>query len=159
MTHGGCARPRRSGVTLLELLVVLCLIGLVAAVVAPAIRAPAPARPALEQLMLAAREAAARRGEVVYLRIDASGRWRMEGAASPSPGVIAGGQIAPPGPAPVTVILSPIGTCAVDVPTAAAGAAVGLDPLTCQPGPSRPPPTPPAPPAPPAPVSRGPPAE
>jgi hypothetical protein len=116
----------------MELLVVLLLIGLAAAVVAPAIRAPTTLRRPLGQVVLAAREAAARRGELIYLRIDPSGQWRIEGAASAPQHVIAAGRIAPVRGLPMALILSPIGTCAADVRTAASGTAVTLDPLTCE---------------------------
>ena len=123
----------RSGFTLVELLVVLVLMGLAAALVAPALF---PERGAEQRdfaaLVEAARDAAARRAEVVSLHLEQSGEWRLEGAASPEQGAIAAGRLAGfPGP-PFTLVVSPIGTCAFDVRSGAAARSVALDPLTCE---------------------------
>ncbi|HEX7336965.1 MAG TPA: prepilin-type N-terminal cleavage/methylation domain-containing protein, partial [Gemmatimonadales bacterium] len=77
------ASPRSdAGVTLIEMVVVLVLIGLTAALAVPALLRPPPRESGLRELVSSAREAAIRRGESVHLRIGASGEWRIEGAAS-----------------------------------------------------------------------------
>jgi prepilin-type N-terminal cleavage/methylation domain-containing protein len=120
------------GFTLVEMLVVLVLIGLAAALAAPALRQSRPERPPLSRLIPAAREAAARRGEVVQLRIAASGDWRLDGAASSAPEPIASGRVdAFPG-LPLTLVVSPIGSCAFDARSRAAARAMPLDPLACE---------------------------
>lgn len=122
---------RAFGFTLIEVLVVLALMGLAAGLVAPALLHARRQRPALNSLIPTAREEAARRGEMVYLRVDGSGQWRMEGAASPAAGPFAAGHVEPFPGVPLTLIVSPLGTCAFDVPSAAAARVIQLDPLTC----------------------------
>src|SRR3989442_1011622 len=109
------AMTRRAGFTLIEMLVVLVLMGLAVALVAPALFPARHDESALRALLGSARDAAARRGEVVYLRIDVGGRWRME----------------PVFATPVTLVVSPLGSCAFDVRSSAAAAVVALEPLTC----------------------------
>ena len=124
--------PRRSGFTLIEILVVLILMGLAAALVAPALLPHHHDQSALSALLASAREVAARRGEVVYLHIDPTGQWRMEAGANPLAGTLATGSVPPFLAASVTLMVSPLGSCAFDVRSAAAAGAVALDPLTCQ---------------------------
>src|SRR2546427_1867274 len=128
--------PRRSGFTLIEILVVLILMGLAAALVAPALLPPHHDQSALSALLGSAREVAARRGEVVYLHIDPTGQWRMEAGANPLAGTLATGSVPPFLTASVTLIVSPLGSCAFDVRSAAAAGAAGVPPL---PPPHRPP--------------------
>ena len=124
--------PRRSGFTLIEMLVVLILMGLATALVVPVLLPPSRHDSALNALLASAREVAARRGEVVSLHIDATGQWRMVAAANPLGGTFATGSVQPFLTTPVTLIVSPLGSCAFDLRSAAAAAAVPLDPLTCE---------------------------
>jgi type II secretory pathway pseudopilin PulG len=110
------------------MVVVLLIIGLAAAVVVPALLRSKPVESRLSALIATARETAIRRGETIYLRIGASGAWSIEGAASSNAGVLVSGQVDPIG-APLTLLVSPTGSCAPDVPSAAA--APSIDPLTC----------------------------
>jgi len=119
------------GFTLIEMLVVLVILTLAAALAVPALRAIRPDRPALTELIPATRDAAARRGETVYLRIAESGDWRMEGAASAQAGPLATGRVNPFPGLPLTLIVSPLGSCAFDVRSSQAARAIQLDPLTC----------------------------
>jgi len=123
---------RRSGFTLIELLVVLILMGLAALLVAPALLPPHRDHSALDALLSSAREVAARRGQVVYLHIDPLGQWRMEAGANPREETLASGRVQPFVTAPVTLMVSPLGSCAFDLRSAAAADAVALDPLTCE---------------------------
>jgi prepilin-type N-terminal cleavage/methylation domain-containing protein len=120
------------GFTLVEMLVVLVLLGMAAALAAPALRSFSPPRPALSSLIPGSRDAAARRGETVYLRVAASGKWRMEGAASSGAGPLATGQVDPFPGLPLTIIVSPLGSCAFDLRSAQAARTIRLDPLTCK---------------------------
>ena len=128
--------PRRvlalSGFTLVEVLVVLILMGLVAALVAPALIPHRHEGSALAALIESARDAAARRGETVYLTIMPTGEWRMEGGATPLEGTLARGRVQPSLAVAVTLVVSPIGSCGFDARSAAAAVAVLLDPLTCE---------------------------
>jgi prepilin-type N-terminal cleavage/methylation domain-containing protein len=120
---------RRAGYTLLEMLVVMVLLGLAAAVVLPALVTPPHDTTPLRDLIATTQEAAADRGEVLYLRIDAGGAWLIEGA-NPREGTLEHGRL-PEGGAPLTLIVSPLGSCAPDVPSAASGASPALDALGC----------------------------
>jgi prepilin-type N-terminal cleavage/methylation domain-containing protein len=122
----------RRAFTLLELLVVLVLMGVAAAIVVPAFRsATRQPPPRLGQLIPPARDAAARRGEVIYLHVAASGAWRMDGAASPTTTPLAAGRIDAFAGLPLTLVVSPTGTCAFDLRSAAAARVIRLDPFTC----------------------------
>jgi prepilin-type N-terminal cleavage/methylation domain-containing protein len=120
------------GFTLIEMLVVLVLLGMAAALAAPALRSFRPPRPALSSLIPGSRDAAAKRGETVYLRIAESGVWRMEGAASSDAGPIATGRVDPFPGLPLTIIVSPLGSCAFDLRSTEAARSIRLDPLTCK---------------------------
>src|SRR5947209_11990916 len=76
--------PARPGFTLVEMLVVLILMGLAAALVAPALLVPHHHASTLNDVVAGAREAAARRGEVLSLSIEPTGLWRLEGGANRS---------------------------------------------------------------------------
>jgi prepilin-type N-terminal cleavage/methylation domain-containing protein len=125
----------RRGYTLIEMLVVLVIMGLAAALVAPVLLRPTTydRQRQLTAVVQAARITAANRGEVIYVRIEPTGQWHMEGGGLPIEGDVARGRMNRLSAAPLTLIVSPIGSCAFDVrSTAAAAAVVQLDPLTCQ---------------------------
>jgi prepilin-type N-terminal cleavage/methylation domain-containing protein len=123
-----------SGFTLVEILVVLILMGLVAALVVPRLL-PRHDKSDVNVLLRSAREVAARRGEVVYVHIDPTGEWRMDAGANrgdvSAPTLLAAGRVEPFLTAPVTLMVSPLGTCGFDVRSAAAVGAVPLDPFSC----------------------------
>src|SRR5437870_12776354 len=116
----------RSGFTLIEILVVLILMGLLFALVAPTLLPRHQDKSDVNALLRSAREVAARRGEVVYLHIDPTGDWRMEGTHTP----LATGHVQPFLTVAVTVMVSPLGTCCFDVRSAAAVGTVPLAPLS-----------------------------
>lgn len=127
----------REGFTLIELIVVLAIMSLAAAVVLPAL-ARAPAGTTVQSVIESARDAAARRGEIVYLRIKPSGTWHLEGGGSPleSESDEASGRITPLAAAPLTLLVAPSGSCAFDVRSSAtarglAAHGLSLDPLSC----------------------------
>lgn len=120
----------RRGYTLIEIIVVLVIMGLAATLVAPALfRSPTYDRQRqLTALVQSARSAAADKGEVVYVRIEPSGAWDMEATE----GQFSNGRIDRLSGSPLTLIVSPVGSCSFDVrSSAAAAAAIALDPLTC----------------------------
>jgi prepilin-type N-terminal cleavage/methylation domain-containing protein len=122
----------RGGFTLIEMLVVMVLLAMAAALAAPAIRSVLPARTGLTSLLPAARDAAASRGETIYLRISETGEWRMEGASSTQAGPFATGHIDPVPGLPLTLVVSPQGSCAFDLRSSKAAGAIHLDPVTCK---------------------------
>lgn len=121
-----------AGYTLIELLVVLAILALASAVVLPALlRARVDDQP-LQTLVERARAAAARRGEIIYLRVEPTGAWHMEGGGSSElehDGI--DGRTAPVSTVPFTLRVSPSGSCAFDVRSAAAARSVPVDPLSC----------------------------
>ncbi|UCF18610.1 MAG: prepilin-type N-terminal cleavage/methylation domain-containing protein [Gemmatimonadota bacterium] len=123
----------RSGFTLVEVVVVLILLGLAAGLVAPAIIfRDDRGESQLAQLIGGAQDLSARRGEIMHLRVDAGGEWRIEGAASLEEGLIARGRIDDFQGPPFTLVVSPIGTCGFDVRSTEAALAFPVDPLTCE---------------------------
>jgi prepilin-type N-terminal cleavage/methylation domain-containing protein len=124
---------RRSGYTLLEIVVVLILMGLAAALVVPAVLPPREEDvPSLTALIKTARQSAVRRAEVVHLTITASGDWRLDGAASLVDGPFATGRLGAYDGPPATLVASPLGACAFDAFSSAATARIALEPLTCE---------------------------
>lgn len=101
----------RRGVTLLELIVVLALLGLVLALAARAFIVPTSTpRSDLDAALTTARRAATIRGEPVTLTLDEAGAWRVDGDASPSAPPIATGRVGAP-VGRLRVRISPLGTC------------------------------------------------
>jgi prepilin-type N-terminal cleavage/methylation domain-containing protein len=134
LDHSFAMRQRRSAFTLIELIVVLAIMALATALVAPALLRPFRDDSAqLAAVITSARETAAARGEIIYLRIDPTGDWHMEGGGSSREGEVTRGRMRPLARVPLALIVSPTGSCAFDVrSSAAAAAAVTLDPLTCE---------------------------
>jgi prepilin-type N-terminal cleavage/methylation domain-containing protein len=124
-----------TGYTLLEILVVLVLLGLSAALAVPVLSgAPRRAAP-LRDLVARARETAIERGEVVYLRLEPDGAWSIEGGAGTATavreGVLARGRIASPVATPTTLRVAPLGSCAFDVRSLGNGPAFVVDLPSC----------------------------
>jgi hypothetical protein len=118
---------------LLEIIVVLVILAIAAGVAAPALLPPRdPVRTGLAPLIPAAQEAAARRGETIRLRVGVSGDWRMEAASSAQDGPLTTGRVSPFAGLPLTLIVSPIGSCGFDGSSAAAAAAIPLDSMVCE---------------------------
>ncbi|MGZ8414640.1 MAG: prepilin-type N-terminal cleavage/methylation domain-containing protein [Gemmatirosa sp.] len=101
-------RPARRGVTLLELLVVLLLLGLAAALAAPRLLRPraADAGDPLARTVAMGRALALRRAEALRLEIDADGRWRLVARDS----VLQRGAL-PTATTPLRLGISPLGVC------------------------------------------------
>jgi len=101
----------RRGVTLLELIVVLALLGLVLAIAAPSFIVPAArTESGLGRALDVARRAALIRGEPVTLSLARDGSWRVDGTASIGAPSIATGSLGGPTTA-MRVHVSALGTC------------------------------------------------
>lgn len=110
----------------------MIVLSLVAALALPALsRNSERRRSELASLLLLSREAAARRGETIHLEIAASGAWTIEGSASRTDGPIRAGQVNSFAGLPLTLIVSPMGSCGFDARSARTASKVRLDPLTC----------------------------
>jgi prepilin-type N-terminal cleavage/methylation domain-containing protein len=124
---------RRRGFTLLEVIIVLLLMAMATALVAPSIGSRQPSsRDELAALLQVARVAAVRRGEVVTVTVAASGQWRLDGDASAADGPIATGQLGAKPAAALTVAVSPLGGCAPALDSASTVLLASVDPLTCE---------------------------
>lgn len=127
----------RNGLTLIEMLVVLLLMSVSAALVAPTLFRPAkPAEPALAPLLRNAKDVAVRRAETIYLRIGAGGEWRVQGSSALEQEDLARGQLAGFRGPPLTLVFSPLGTCGLTAESAAAARTLSLNQLTCELAPS-----------------------
>jgi prepilin-type N-terminal cleavage/methylation domain-containing protein len=109
--QGASHLPLRSGITLLELVIVIVILGLILALVAPSMMTPA-SKPESELGMVleTARRAAVVRAQPVTLSIDASGAWRVDADVNPSPTSISSGTLGTPIGA-LRVHVSAMGTC------------------------------------------------
>ena len=123
------------GYTLIEVIVVLVLMALAAALVAPAFVAPRDRGAAITRIIGEVRALAIRRAEAMELSIEPSGAWRVDGVATAQTGPLATGTISPAPAVALVLVFSPLGSCAPSVTTAAAAGFLQLDPLTCE-GPS-----------------------
>jgi prepilin-type N-terminal cleavage/methylation domain-containing protein len=125
------------GYTLLELVVVLILLGVVAAVVATGLAAlRADPAPELRLVIGNARDAAIRRGETIHLRVDRSGAWRMAAGAPERSKLLMSGRLHAPVRAASDLVFSPLGTCASPAESLPPAPNLEIDPLTCQVSPS-----------------------
>jgi prepilin-type N-terminal cleavage/methylation domain-containing protein len=124
-------KPGQSGYTLLEVIVVLVLLTIAAALVAPSLL-PGRANPSspVSQLVASARAASVRRGEMIHLRIDRAGNWEARTGNASQP--LMSGRLSDPPKGAVDLILSPLGTCASSVGSTPIETPTGLDPLTCE---------------------------
>lgn len=121
----------RSAFTLLELMVVLALMGLAMAVVAPSfVVRPPSAGEATQRVVASARRAAMRRAQTVDLQVANNGDWRAIVAGRDSEEVILSGELPALAAGAVNLRISPLGICMSRAETGAARAQL-FDPLTC----------------------------
>jgi hypothetical protein len=114
------------------LIVVMIVLSLAAAIALPGLsRRKEPRGGELPSLILLSQEAAARRGETIHLEIAGSGAWTIRGSASRADGPIRAGQVDSFPGLPLTLIVSPLGSCGFDARSAKSASEVRLDPLTC----------------------------
>ena len=133
-------RGARRGVTLLELLVVLVLMGVSAALVLPVLDRPDGAQRMTEaELISLARRMAIGRAEPLRLRLDSDGVWAVVSAREGTP--IRSGRIdlAPNARAAIAtsrldLSIDALGTCmpSADVARSALAANGNFDPLACE---------------------------
>jgi prepilin-type N-terminal cleavage/methylation domain-containing protein len=123
---GRTSRARRAGVTLVELLVVLVIVGLATTVVVPAVRGPAEAAVTTEDPLRTAQQLAVQRGEAVTLALASDGRWAATRSAQPDD-TIRQGRATPT--LTGTLAMLPSGAC---LPVALVDARGAWDPIGCR---------------------------
>ncbi|MEJ2184668.1 MAG: prepilin-type N-terminal cleavage/methylation domain-containing protein [Gemmatimonadota bacterium] len=116
-----------SGVTLVELLVVLLVMGLTTALVVPSLIVPEPSRePPVNALLARVVDMAAAREQPLELQVHADGHWQVfaDGARE----ALAEGTFPDRASQPFVLLVSSLGTCG---PEPGASLPFDLDPLTC----------------------------
>jgi prepilin-type N-terminal cleavage/methylation domain-containing protein len=115
------------GVTLLELLIVLVLMGLAAGLVAPMLRPIAASTGAADvAIVAAARRRAVQRAEPLRLRFTRAGAWTVRSVAS---GEVLDSGSARGGLAEGEWLLDPLGAC---LPASGSASAAAFDALMCR---------------------------
>ncbi|MEO6055408.1 MAG: prepilin-type N-terminal cleavage/methylation domain-containing protein [Gemmatimonadales bacterium] len=124
-----------AGFTLLEVVVVLILLGIASAVVAPSLLvrpSPASAEAMMQALVRNAREAAIRRGEMVRLTVHRSGEWQATAGTPPTRELLMSGRLTRPPVLPADLLFSPLGTCAPSIQSDGGAPFGAFDSLTCE---------------------------
>ena len=129
-----CPQRVRRGVTLLELLVVLTLMGAAAALVAPALgvwpsSGSSGATTAVNAALTSARRQAIRRAEPLRVRVAADGVWAL--VSQRDGAVIDSGRVAMADDAtvePIDLLIDALGTC---MPPAGRSGGAAVDLLAC----------------------------
>jgi len=121
----------RSGFTLLELVVVLAIMGLGMAIVAPSLVLRSPStEEALQRVVADARRVATRRAQTVTLDVDAEGAWQVAGAERDSSEVLLSGELGAVSRGRISLRITPLGLCLTSADSGRGGSPV-VDPLTC----------------------------
>lgn len=144
----------RRAFTLLELVVVLAIIGLGIAVVAPSlVLRPPSSEESMKRVVASARRVAMRRAQTVTLDVDDNGVWRVAGAGRDTPEVLLRGELDERPLREVHLRITPLGLCLSEARGAGSGqqaagsgqreagtgngypaavsGSVSFDPLTC----------------------------
>lgn len=103
--------PARGGVTLLELLLALALVGGMVALVAPALRTPPARGGQLESVLRVARSSAIARAQTLTLSIGLGGDWSVRPLPPGDSVEVLGGRLDAPPSAPFELQLSAMGAC------------------------------------------------
>jgi len=113
--------------------VVLILLGLGAALVAPALVAPSGPSATLQRILIQSQELAMRRAETVVLEVTAAGEWTVFGASSEEEGALAQGELeGDPPPQDFSLRIAPTGSCGLDLKTDTGPWRPDLDLVTCR---------------------------
>jgi prepilin-type N-terminal cleavage/methylation domain-containing protein len=119
---------RRPGVTLLELVVVLAIIGLGLTLAAPRFLShPRKQENAIQRVIDGARREAVRRAGAILLSFEANGQWTVEATDADAENVSAG-NVDWPYTGPMRLNISALGACTIDATDAAP---LRVDPVRC----------------------------
>jgi type II secretory pathway pseudopilin PulG len=105
-------------VTLLELVAVLFVLGMGAALVLPSFVLPAAPEATVDRLVEGARERAIARAQALTLAVGRDGRWTLA-TGTPDEAPVDTGHLAVAPAADVRVLVSPLGACVLVAPVAA----------------------------------------
>jgi prepilin-type N-terminal cleavage/methylation domain-containing protein len=122
---------RSSGLTLVEVVVVLVLVGLAYAFAAPSFLSP-PRAPddAMQRVINAARWVAVHRAGSVTLSFEPDGHWAIDGRPPGSARLLAG-ILTLPYPSPLRLRISPLGACMLNSAGALERSLI-IDPIHCR---------------------------
>ncbi len=128
---------RRSapGFTLVEIVVVLVVLGLSAALVAPALLPPREEGPSasLWGVIAWVQDMALRRGETLVLEVTPDGSWTAFGASSLEVGPLGAGELdGDPPRHGFSLRVGPLGSCGLTLEADTLGWRPPVDPLTCR---------------------------
>jgi prepilin-type N-terminal cleavage/methylation domain-containing protein len=125
------ARPGSRGLTLLEMVVVLVLLGVALTLSVPSLDPPRPrSDDPLQRVLDDARRAAIRRSQSLFLAIEADGRWVVEAAREGESETVLRGRLGVTPIGALRVLVSPLGACWIEAE--GSGPAAALDPLRCR---------------------------
>jgi prepilin-type N-terminal cleavage/methylation domain-containing protein len=124
----------KRGFTLAEIVVVLVVLGLGAALVAPALVPPGQDDVvSISAVIGLAQNVAAGRGETVVLSVSPDGGWEIHGASSASAGALSAGHLPDSlSGSGFTLRVAPFGSCGTTLASDATEPGLNLDPLTCR---------------------------
>lgn len=106
----------RDGVTLLELLVVLALLGIVAAFALPALVSPPTRGAQLRDAISEGRRASIARSQLLALSVASGGEWEVRPLPPDDSVTVASGTLAAPPSAAFRLQLTPLGACVAATP-------------------------------------------
>ena len=105
------ARLRRRGLTLLEILVVLVLLGLAFALAAPSFFTTRAPDAGVQRVVDTARQAAVRRAEALTLTLHPDGQWQVERTDGSSRQPVSSGTFGRAHASSLQIRISPLGAC------------------------------------------------
>jgi prepilin-type N-terminal cleavage/methylation domain-containing protein len=124
-------RPLRSGLTLIEVMIVIAILAIIAAIVYPNVFRPKPTLAATEMTVVEhAKALAIARAETVRVSIERDGTWQIVSESAHGSTPLATGSLSEAPPQALVLRVTQLGTCLpVEGATANEGAAV--DAVSC----------------------------
>ena len=125
-------RAQRSGLTLIEVMIVIAILAIMAAIVYPIIFAQKPTPAATEMAVVEhAKALAIARAEPVRVTIERDGTWQIVSEAAPDSAPLAFGALSEAPPEGLVLRVTQLGTC-LPVESAAAHEGSAVDAVSCK---------------------------